>query len=74
VTVDQSDALIVTERALVDVADKPVGEPARLGFIAPDRAVVTNGPRKGERVEFLRERGAVAWLRWDGRIARRQSR
>jgi CubicO group peptidase (beta-lactamase class C family) len=74
VTVDQSDALIVTERALVDVADKPAGEPARLGFVAPDRAVITNGPRKGERVEFLRERGAVAWLRWDGRIARRQNR
>jgi len=32
-----------------------------------------NGPRKGERVEFLRDAaGRIEWLRWDGRIARKQ--
>jgi hypothetical protein len=35
--------------------------------------VILSGPRRGERVEFLRdESGHIAWLRWDGRLARRQ--
>jgi len=47
--------------------------PARLRFWAPDRTVVVEGPHRGERCEFLRdERGRITWLRWDGRVARRQ--
>jgi hypothetical protein len=43
----------------------------RLAFTSTDRATVLEGPRMGERVEFLRDgSGAIAWLRWDGRIAR----
>ena len=49
--------------------------PALLLFIAPDATAVLAGPRQGERVEFLRDAsGRVAWLRWDGRIARRLAR
>jgi hypothetical protein len=44
-----------------------------LSLTKPDAGAVLNGPRKGERVEFLRDAdGHVAWMRWDGRIARRQ--
>jgi CubicO group peptidase (beta-lactamase class C family) len=47
--------------------------PARLAFYAPDRTVVLEGSHRGERCEFLRDDGGhIAWLRWDGRIARRQ--
>ena len=46
--------------------------PAQLLFTARDAAAVLAGPRKGERVEFLRDAdGRIAWLRWDGRIAHR---
>ncbi len=47
--------------------------PAMLPFTGTDRLAVVSGPRKGERVEFLRDdAGVIVWLRWDGRIARRQ--
>jgi len=47
--------------------------PARLVFYAPDRSVVTEGSHRGERCEFLRDaKGQIVWLRWDGRVARRQ--
>jgi CubicO group peptidase (beta-lactamase class C family) len=48
-------------------------EPAPIAFYAPDRAVVLEGSHRGERCEFLRDAGgAIAWMRWDGRIARRE--
>lgn len=47
--------------------------PATLSFTGVDAAAVLDGPRKGERVEFLRDAaGRIEWLRWDGRIARKQ--
>jgi CubicO group peptidase (beta-lactamase class C family) len=47
--------------------------PAHLSFVGRDKAAVLTGERRGERVEFLRDAsGNVEWLRWDGRIARRQ--
>jgi CubicO group peptidase (beta-lactamase class C family) len=47
---------------------------AQLEFTARDEAAVLTGPHRGERVEFLRDdAGHIAWLRWDGRIARRQA-
>jgi CubicO group peptidase (beta-lactamase class C family) len=46
--------------------------PSPVVLFAPERGVVTEGPRRGERCEFLRdEAGAVAWLRWDGRLSAR---
>ena len=61
------------ERQFAERGHRPLpADPAQLAFIAPDRAAVLDGPRKGERVEFLRdESGALEWLRWDGRLARR---
>jgi hypothetical protein len=61
------------ERQFAEREHRPLPqEPARLAFVAPDRAAVVNGPRTGERVEFLRGGGGeVEWLRWDGRLARR---
>jgi CubicO group peptidase (beta-lactamase class C family) len=62
-------------RFAVDPDRVPLPDPpARVSFVAHDRAVVLTGPRRGERVEFLRGAdGGVEWLRWDGRIARRES-
>jgi len=61
-------------RFVVDPDRRPIPLPsAKLSFYVRDRAMVLSGPRRGERVEFLRDdAGCIAWLRWDGRIARRQ--
>ena len=77
VAVDGNLLRIVGTPAPKFVADPTVRPiplpPAMVSFTGHDRAAVLNGPRKGERVEFLRDdTGAIAWLRWDGRIARRQ--
>jgi CubicO group peptidase (beta-lactamase class C family) len=43
-----------------------------IAFYGPDRAVVTAGSSMGNPVEFLRDKtGAVRWVRYVGRIARR---
>lgn len=47
-------------------------EPVTVRFAAPDRCVIVEGARRGERCEFVRdEAGKVGWLRWDGRLAAR---
>jgi CubicO group peptidase (beta-lactamase class C family) len=71
------EAIVATdatpERQFAERGHRPVpAAPARLTFIAPDRAAVLDGARRGERAEFLRDgSGALEWLRWDGRLARR---
>ena len=43
-----------------------------IGFYAPDRAVVTSGNSRGNPIEFIRTAdGAVRWVRYVGRIARK---
>jgi hypothetical protein len=61
-------------RFVVDPNLRPLpSPPATLSFTGVDAAAVLDGPRKGERVEFLRDSGGrIEWLRWDGRIARKQ--
>lgn len=61
------------ERGFAERRHRPIPlPPAELVFTAPDATAVLSGPRKGERAEFLRgEDGAIEWMRWDGRIARR---
>jgi hypothetical protein len=61
-------------RFVIDPHLQPIPlPPATLSFTGVDAAAVLNGPRKGERVEFLRDAaGRIEWLRWDGRIARKQ--
>jgi CubicO group peptidase (beta-lactamase class C family) len=50
----------------------PQAPPAPLGLYAPDRAIVTDGPLKENRVDFLRDdTGDVAWLRFAGRALNR---
>ena len=59
---------ILDARPLSSAGDPPV----RVAFYAPDRAVITEPPRAGERCEFLRDdAGQVAFLRWDGRLSPR---
>jgi hypothetical protein len=61
------------ERGFAERRHRPIPLPAaNLAFTAPDEAAVLDGPRKGERAEFLRGAdGRLEWMRWDGRIARR---
>jgi CubicO group peptidase (beta-lactamase class C family) len=61
------------ERGFAERRHRPIPlPPAELVFTGPDATAVLSGPRKGERAEFLRgEDGAIEWMRWDGRIARR---
>ena len=62
-------------RFVIDPLLQPIPlPPATLSFTGVDAAAVLDGPRKGERVEFIRDAaGRIEWLRWDGRIARKQS-
>jgi hypothetical protein len=44
-----------------------------VAFYGPDRAVVVDGPDRGQSVEFVRDAaGVVQWIRVVGRVARRQ--
>jgi CubicO group peptidase (beta-lactamase class C family) len=44
-----------------------------IAFYAPDRAVVTSGNGRGNPIEFVRDSsGAVRWVRYVGRIARKE--
>jgi CubicO group peptidase (beta-lactamase class C family) len=45
---------------------------AAIAFYGPDRAVVTSGNSRGNPIEFIRDStGAVRWVRYIGRIARK---
>ncbi|HEX5506362.1 MAG TPA: serine hydrolase domain-containing protein [Thermomicrobiales bacterium] len=56
-----------------DTPPGPPPPPTRLGVCADDRVVALDPPYKGARGEFLRDdAGAITWLRFGGRIARRQ--
>ena len=74
--VADGNGLRVTEhrpqRAL-DAGPVPLAnDPVTVRVMAPDRCAIVEGPRRGERCEFLRDSdGRVAWMRWDGRLARR---
>jgi hypothetical protein len=61
------------ERGFAERRHRPIPLPAaQLAFTGTDATAVLDGPRKGERAEFLRDRsGRIEWMRWDGRIARR---
>ncbi|MGH2633446.1 MAG: serine hydrolase domain-containing protein [Tepidiformaceae bacterium] len=66
------------ERQLAPGSPRPLpDEPCHLVFGAAGRAAVVDGPHSGERCEFLRgadataNDGPLAWMRWDGRLARR---
>ncbi|MBA4180355.1 MAG: penicillin-binding protein [Anaerolinea sp.] len=61
------------ERQFSERQHRPLpSEPAELVFTGTDTTAVVTGSRRGERAEFLRDSsGAIEWMRWDGRIARR---
>jgi CubicO group peptidase (beta-lactamase class C family) len=75
-TVEARDGrLVITERTpermlqFTGAAEEP---PFEAVLFAPDAVVVLDGSRRGERAEFLRDdSGAIAWMRWDGRLSRR---
>ncbi len=77
VSVD-SGSLVATdvspERQFAERRLQPLPQPpSPLVFVGADRTAIALGPRAGERVEFLRgDDGAISWLRWDGRLARRE--
>lgn len=51
----------------------PKPPPAPAAFFAPDRVVITAGPSKEAKCEFVRdEQGAIRWFRVGGRLHRRQ--
>lgn len=44
-----------------------------IAFYAPDRAIVTSGNNRGNPIEFIRDpSGTVRWVRYIGRIARKE--
>jgi CubicO group peptidase (beta-lactamase class C family) len=50
-----------------------VGFDSPVSFFGPDRVVVTDGPEKGQAIEFVRDAsGKVNWVRVTGRVAVRQ--
>ncbi|MGQ0641484.1 MAG: serine hydrolase domain-containing protein [Gemmatimonadaceae bacterium] len=58
------------------VQERPnAGEPSAempVVFFGPDRAVVTDGPQRGQSIEFVRDStGRVTWIRVVGRVAMR---
>ncbi|MEO6043192.1 MAG: serine hydrolase domain-containing protein [Tepidiformaceae bacterium] len=61
------------ERSFAERRHRPLPpEPVDLVFVATDATVVVSGSHAGEHSEFLRGAdGRIAWMRWDGRIARR---
>lgn len=46
--------------------------PMPISFYGPDRAVITEGPDRGQSVEFVRNDRDVTWIRLTGRVASRQ--
>lgn len=77
VTVEGDElALQVIPKGGFPAKDSPPGPkppPAPAAFYDDDRVFVTDGPSKEAKGEFLRdEQGAIAWLRFGGRIHRRQ--
>jgi hypothetical protein len=56
------------------VQNKPNGNGAPtdypVTFFGPDRTMVTDGPDKGQTIEFVRDdAGSVTWVRVVGRVA-----
>ena len=66
-----------SRRVLVQVQPND-GEPQpemSLSFYGPDRAIVTDGPDRGQSIEFVRGPASdVRWIRVVGRIAVRSVR
>jgi CubicO group peptidase (beta-lactamase class C family) len=59
------------------VQDRPnsgkPGDEMSIAFFGPDRAVVMDGPDRGQSIEFVRDAdGAVKWIRVVGRVAQRK--
>lgn len=51
----------------------PTPPPAPAAFFAADRVIITDGPSKESKCEFIRnDQGEIAWFRVGGRIHRRQ--
>jgi CubicO group peptidase (beta-lactamase class C family) len=64
----ENDRLLVQVRPTSGDAPPPMP----VAFYGPDRVVVTDGPDKGQSIEFVRDTSArVQWIRIVGRIARR---
>src|SRR5687768_10887353 len=62
------------EHGKLIVQDLPNSGDARpvmpIAFFGPDRAVITEGPDRGQSIEFIRDAtGAVKWIRVVGRVA-----
>ncbi len=58
---------------LPDSPPPPAPPPIPIALEAEDRCFVPEGPFRGERVDFLRENGAITWLR-ESRLLRREPR
>jgi hypothetical protein len=68
-TVEASKAIVEADPDIAAVLPPPLP----LGFVAKDRAVVQGDYIPGSRIEFLRDaNGDVEWMRFGGRISKKQ--
>ncbi len=73
VTANAGTLQLLPRSNMAGTGDTAPPESVTLTFHAPDQTVVMQGPHRGARCEFIRDpQGAIVWLRWDGRLARRQ--
>lgn len=65
----QGSSLLVQERPS---GGRPAAAEMPVSFYGPDRSVVTDGPQRGQSIEFVRgANGRVDWIRVVGRVASR---
>jgi CubicO group peptidase (beta-lactamase class C family) len=70
----QNAVVVRAEGGRLFVQEQPNGGTPRaelpVAFFGPDQAVVTDGPSRGQSIEFVRDAaGTVAWVRVVGRVA-----
>lgn len=78
VTAQKGGLLLTIEPSPETLAEEPdladeLPPPLPLAFVDDDQTVVQGDHKAGMKAQFLREAGTVTWLRFGGRISRRET-